>query len=140
MQKLKENNILIYIISASPEFFVKGSAKTVSIPQSQIYGIKVITKKGTLTSTVEQPITYAEGKTAMVKKILSQLKREHKTPHVYAIAAFGNSYKTDGHFLTYIATQKLPAGKPIAVMINGGHYMDECKGLFYCVNQSTTVQ
>ncbi|MCX8124876.1 MAG: hypothetical protein N3F66_12050, partial [Spirochaetes bacterium] len=61
------------------------------------------------------------------------------TDHVYAIAAFGNSYHTDGPFLRYVAMQKLPAGTPIAVMINGGTPPEEYKGLFHCVEQSHVI-
>lgn len=136
MAKLKENNIGIYIISASPQFFVKGAAPSLNLHPDNIHGIQLKTKAGMLTSTVVHPIPYAQGKTAKLKEIISMLKKSNNTPHVYALAAFGNSYHTDGHFLQYVATQTLPAGKPIAVMINGGSPPALYAGLFQCVSQN----
>ena len=139
IEELKKHNIHIFIISASPVFFVKGAAKSLSIPENNIYGITLITKNGMLTNKVIQPVTYAQGKTHTLLSILKLLKEQYATEHVYVIAGFGNSYHTDGHFLHYIATQKLPAGKPIAVMINGGTPLQEYKGIFHCVTQTAVV-
>lgn len=139
LQKLKENNILIYVISASPEFFVKGASATIGIPQSHMYGIEVVTKNGVLTSIVTKPIPYAEGKTHTLKLIIEKLQNKYNTHHVYALAAFGNSYSTDGHFLHYIASQTLPAGKPVSVMINGGHPPIQYANLFTCVHQDAII-
>ncbi|MGB4268303.1 MAG: haloacid dehalogenase-like hydrolase [Spirochaetota bacterium] len=139
MKKLVENNIHIYIISASPDFFVKGAAQSLNVHPNNIHGIKLKTTRGILTNTIMLPVTYAEGKTEKVKEILSTLKKSHSTEHVYALAAFGNSYHTDGPFLRYVATQKFPAGTPVAVMINGGTPPSEYHGIFQCVSYSQII-
>lgn len=57
-----------------------------------------------------------------------------------AVAAFGNSFRTDGEFLRYVVSQPLPGGaKPVAMMINGGAEPERYKGLFRCVEQVRTV-
>ena len=140
IEELKKHNIHIFIISASPIFFVKGAAKSLSIPENNIYGISLLTSNGILTNKVIQPFTYAHGKTNALLSIVKNLKYQYKTQHVYVLAGFGNSYHTDGHFLHYIATQKLPAGNPIAVMINGGTSPQEYKGIFHCVTQTAQRQ
>ncbi len=73
MKELIKNNIGIYIISASPEFFVKGASQSLTIHHDNIYGIELLTKNDILTVTVKKPITYAEGKTAKVQEILTRL-------------------------------------------------------------------
>ncbi len=49
---------------------------------------------------------------------------------MFVIGGFGNSYNTDGPFLAWIASQSLPAGKPVVVMINGGPSPEEYSGTF----------
>ena len=57
-----------------------------------------------------------------------------------AVAGFGNSYSTDGAFLRYIATQRLPGGaRPVSMMINGGAEPARYRGLFRCVAQDEVV-
>ena len=58
-----------------------------------------------------------------------------------AVAAFGNSYLTDGAFLRYVATQPfLPGGaKGTAVMINGGKTVPGLSEHFICVEQQAVV-
>jgi len=140
MNELIKNNIHIYIISASPDFFVKGAAQSLKINPDAIHGIKLKNVNGILTNTIVPPVTYAKGKTMKVLQIMKHLQQKYSTDHVYALAAFGNSYHTDGPFLEYVAKQKLPAGTPVAVMINGGKEPDAYKGLFYCVKQSKIIQ
>ncbi len=78
---------------------------------------------------------YGEGKVENVRSIV--LSR----PNGVAIAAFGNSYSTDGAFLRYISTQpSLPGGaKGTAVMINGGRNVPGYTEHFITVSQSETV-
>lgn len=139
MNQLKAHGIKIYIISASPDYFVKGAAYSLNLSSDTIYGIKVKTNNGIATEQVIPPLTYAEGKTKLLKSIIDRLKKENKTNHVYAIAAFGNSYHTDGNFLYYVATQTLPAGKPVSVMINGGSPPKKYHALFECVIQNDVI-
>ena len=56
--------------------------------------------------------------------------------HAVAVAAFGNSYWTDGPFLRYVVTQPLPGGaKGTAVMVNGSGDDAGYRGFFRCVTQ-----
>lgn len=135
----EQSDFRVYIISASPDFFVKGSSTTVNVPLTQIRGVNLEDNNGILTEKVILPITYAEGKTKTVLKIVDEIKAEGKYKNIFVLAGFGNSYHTDGNFLKYISTQKLVAGKPIAVMINGGQTPAEYEGFFYKVSHSKTL-
>jgi len=135
-----QKDFRVFVISASPDFFVKGAANTIKLPPSQVRGINVEDKDGKLTNRLIFPINYAQGKTESVQKIVNEVLAEGKYKNVFVLAGFGNSYHTDGEFLSYIAKQDLPAGKPIAVMVNGGKSPAEYDGLFYTVSHTMTVQ
>lgn len=115
LQQFKQVGIQSIVISASADFIVKGSQKT--IPVAQIHGIRIKTSKGIIDKKAIEPVTYAEGKRERLQQILDEYGK--KGP-VFILAGLGNSYHTDAKFLQYIAKQKLPAGKPMVVMINGG--------------------
>lgn len=134
-----QSDFRVYIISASPDFFVKGSSTSVKVPFNQIRGINLEDKNDVLTNKVILPMTYAEGKTKTILKVVDEIKAEGKYKNIFVLAGFGNSYHTDGNFLKYISTQKLVTGKPLAVMINGGTTPSEYEGFFYKVSHSKTT-
>ena len=136
---LQHEGILIYVVSASPDFFVKGSAKSLKVQMEHFYGVKTKIIKGKITTDIQEPVTYAEGKTKTVQHIIENIKTMHNTSHVYTIAGFGNSYHTDGEFLKWIASQSLPAGKANTIMINGGDEPAKYRGLFEKVIQDQVV-
>ncbi len=139
MRYLQHEGILVYVVSASPDFFVKGAARSLKVQMEHFYGVKVKTDSGKITREIEQPVTYADGKTKTIQDILSTIKNRHNTQHVYPIAGFGNSYHTDGDFLKWIASRSLPEGKAVTMMINGGDVPSKYKGIFRTVNQSEVV-
>ena len=98
---------------------VHGAAETTGIPPEWLSGITLERDGEFMSKRIAEPLNYADGKTARLQKIVAEVREREKTPHVYVLAAFGNSHHTDSHFLEWVASQKLPAGEPIAVMING---------------------
>ena len=123
-----------YVVSASPEIFVRNTAKSLGVPAWRCRGIRVESAGGRLTTRVVWPIPVGEGKVENVRDMV--LAR----PNGVAVAAFGNSYSTDGAFLRYVATQpSLPGGaKGTAVMINGGKAVPGYTEHFITVDQSET--
>lgn len=138
LDALADKGIETVIISASPDFFVKGAAETLPLPAERIHGITMAVEGGRVTAKPRGVVTYAGGKTMKIHEIVAALVRT--TPHVYVLAGFGNSYHTDGPFLAWIAGQRLPAGTPLAVMINGGDEPQEYRGRFMRVNQETVAK
>jgi phosphoserine phosphatase len=138
IRKLRAEGIGIYVLSASPEFFVDGAAATTGIPEEMIFGIRTAGKDGRVTEKVLEPVTYGAGKTKMLLEILARLRKENPGREVYVLAGFGNSYHTDGEFLKWIARQRLPAARPVAVMINGGKVPARFANTFTTVRQSKT--
>ena len=116
LKALERAGVESYIVSASPEIYVRNAAESLGLPRTRFRGIRVAEKGGRMTAQLVYPIPYAEGKVENVRDMLLAC------PHGIAVAGFGNSYFTDGCFLRYIATQpSLPGGaKGTAVMINGG--------------------
>ena len=123
-----------YVISASPEIFVRNAAKSLGIPTSRCRGIGVATVGGRLTTKIAYPIPNGEGKVDSLREFV--LSR----PNGVAVAAFGNSYSTDGAFLRYVATQpSLPGGaKGTDLMINGGKTVPGYTEHFITADQSET--
>lgn len=126
---LRYAGITPYVISAAPHIFIRSAAESLQISREQIYGIEVAVENGIVTDRVIEPVTYAEGKAARLSMIVRELEKKHGKP-VFVLAAFGNSYHTDADFMAWTISQKLPAGKPEAVMINGGEAPAEFKGKF----------
>lgn len=139
IRSLQREGIGVYILSASPEYFVKGGAATAGVPEGQIFGIRPEVKDGRATGAVLEPVTYGPGKVMMLLEILERLRKENPGREVYVLAGFGNSYHTDGDFLKWIAQQNFPASKPVAVMINGGKAPARYAKLFTAVGQSKTT-
>lgn len=134
IEALKKEKIDIYVLSASADVYVKGSAGQLGIPNYQIRGITMKTRKGKITLNPQEPVTHGAGKTEIIKQITTRLERLTTRP-AFILAGFGNSYGTDGDFLAYIVGQKLPAGKAVSVMINGGPAPEKYQGLFLPVKQ-----
>ncbi|MCR5750723.1 MAG: haloacid dehalogenase-like hydrolase [Kiritimatiellae bacterium] len=132
---LEKAGVENYVVSASPEIFVRSAAKSLGVPQWRIRGIRVVIDGDRITTRVVHPVPYADGKVENVRELV--LAR----PNGVAVAAFGNSYSTDGAFLRHVATQpSLPGGaKGTAVMINGGKTLPGYTEHFITVSQSDTV-
>lgn len=138
--KLRESGIIPYVISAAPHVFVSAAGPTLSIDEQHIFGIEVaVSQEGLLTDQVVQPVPYADGKAKRLAMIVSAEQARSKQP-VFVLAAFGNSYHTDSAFLKWTLAQKFPAGRPTAVMINGGTAPKELAGAFIEVSQKETLK
>ena len=135
LRALEAAGVENYIVSASPELFVRAAAKSLALPRGRFRGIRVELNGDRVTSNVVHPVPYGEGKVENIRSII--LSR----PNGVAVAAFGNSYSTDGAFLRYVATQpSLPGGAAgTAVMINGGKTVKGYTEHFITVSQSETV-
>lgn len=130
LEALNANGIKSYILSASANLFLKGSESTIPIEVENMNGIEVVIKDGIITQEEIEPVTYAEGKTEKLKQIVNNLLQQKKADQVFVLAGFGNNFHTDGPFLQFIAEQRLIAGNPTTVMINGGIAPAKYKDLF----------
>ena len=128
--ELERAGVENYVVSASPEVYVRNAADTLGLPRERIVAIRVEIDGGRMTTRVVHPVPYGPGKVENVRRLV--LAR----PHGVAVAGFGNSYSTDGAFLKYIADQRLSGGaKGVSVMINGGRPKPGYEGCFRLVNQ-----
>ena len=131
MKALEKAGVENYIVSASPEIFVRNAAASLGLTADRMRAIRVEISGGRMTTRVVHPVPYGEGKVENVRDLV--LARGHGV----AVAGFGNSYSTDGAFLKYIATQaSLPGGaKGTSVMINGGKVVAGMTEHFITVDQ-----
>lgn len=138
IRRLQHNGVQTHIVSASPEFFVSGAVDTTGIPAEWITGVDLELDGEFMSERIAPPLNYAAGKTERIQKVLAEIRKQEQTDHVYVLAGFGNSHHTDSHFLAWIAAQKLPAGKPLSVMINGDSVPPDPNFLY--VEQKQTVR
>lgn len=135
LKQLEAAGVENYIVSASPEIYVRNASTSLGLPRSRFTAIRVEIDGGRMTTKLVYPIPYAEGKVENVRRLV--LSRANGI----AVAGFGNSYSTDGAFLRYIATQYLPGGaKGYALMINGGEEKSGFEGIFHLVRQNACVR
>ena len=135
LRALEQAGVENYIVSASPELYVRNADVSLGLPRERFRGIRVEIASGYVTARVIHPLPSGEGKVENVRDLV--LAR----PHGVAVAAFGNSYSTDGAFLRYVATQpSLPGGaKGTAVMINGNKTVPGYTEHFICVEQDAVT-
>ena len=136
---LQGGGVEVHIVSASADLFVKGAADSLGLPEDHIHGIELRVRDGRLTEEIVYPVTWNIGKLEKIRAVVSQMEREAPERKVFILAGFGDSYATDGPFLRFIATQTLPAGKPIAVFYDSKKEPDEYRGLFYQARHSRTI-
>lgn len=140
LEGLEAAGVECHILSASIDLFVDTAAPTLDLPLDRFNGIELQIEKGRVTEQLVYPVTWAEGKTRKLQAIVRRMKKSHPGKQIFVIAAFGNSYGTDGPFMKHVASLKLPAGKPTSVMINGGTPPADYRDLFLEVQQSETVE
>jgi phosphoserine phosphatase len=129
-----------HVISASAECFVRGAAAATGIPAPRMHGIRVFERDGRLTEELLYPVTWAEGKVRRIEAILEELRKPDPNREIFVLGAFGNSYSTDGPFLSWTAKRQLPGGqKPVVLMINGGAAPPRFQGQFREVVQTNLV-
>jgi phosphoserine phosphatase len=140
IRALEQGGVECHVISASADLFVKGAAQSLRLPAEHIHGIEVRARDSRLTEELVYPVTWNVGKREKLRQITAALERESPGRKVFVLAGFGDSYNTDGPFLKYIATQSLPAGKPIAVFYTeGAAPPPEYAGLFYQARHTATI-
>jgi len=111
---LQRENIQVLILTASPRIFVQGAGPLLNIPLADIYGMETVSNNGILTDQMVLPLTTGQGKIEKIKEIVQEKLGRHKK--VYVLAGFGNYNVNDMPFLEWIASQKFPAGKPLAAI------------------------
>jgi len=139
IRALERGGVESHIISASADLFVKGAAQSLGLSAAHMHGIEVRTRNGRLTEELIYPVTWNVGKLERLKQVTAEIEREPGGRRVFVLAGFGDSYNTDGPFLKFIATQTLPAGKPISVFYGEGTAPAEYAGLFYQARHAATV-
>jgi phosphoserine phosphatase len=135
MRTFESRGIESHVLSASAGLFVKGASATLGVPEERIHGIEVRVRDGRLTEELVLPVTWSFGKLDKMREIVAEQERGAGGRSVFVLAGFGDSYRGDGPFLKQIATQELPAGKPLAVFFDSAGEPPEYRGLFYHVSR-----
>lgn len=137
---LQRNGIATCVVSASPTIFVQGAASTTGIEESCFFGVDTQIENGKLSDRITGPVSAGAGKVERIQQVMQRLQTVYGNRPLFVLAGFGNSYRTDGHFLSWIAAQQMPAGKPVAVMINGGSPPPDYANRFTTVGYATLAR
>ncbi|BCU76787.1 HAD family hydrolase [Luteolibacter sp. LG18] len=119
IETLRASGVAVHVVSASPDVFIRGIVAELGLEISCCRGIRTEIHHGYLSDCLDHPVTYGAGKTAAVIEEIERARGANPGKQVFVLAAFGNSYHTDGPFLEHVAALPLPCGRPLAVMING---------------------
>lgn len=139
LEGLAVDGVEQHVLSASAEVFVRGAAASLGLPPERMHGIRVRTEDGRLTRDVLHPVTHAEGKAAKLREVVRAAEAAMPDRPVFVLAAFGNSFDSDGAFMAHVVDRPLPAGRPLAVMINAGFAPGVCSRMFRSVRQTRVV-
>ena len=113
--RLEAAGIHCRVISASADFFIKGAAPILRVPPERLHGLRLATcPDGLLTTQPVEPLTIGLGKAALLHALLAA----EGPGTLYPVAAFGNDFFTDGPMLEAVSCITLPAGSPVAALVN----------------------
>ncbi len=138
IRELKSRGIEPYLVSASPEFFVRSAGLTIDIPAERIRGMSLYVENGYLTDRLRPPLCNGPGKVDVTRTLMEDI-REQEYRQVFILAGFGNSYHSDGPFLKWIAGRQIPGGEAFAYIINGDGTPSPGHGEFIKIDFSKTV-
>jgi phosphoserine phosphatase len=117
-RELEAGGVRCVVISASPDFFVKGAAQALGVTPDRLYGLRSITDAdGILTDRLQEPLSIGGGKATLVRQILAEGQGSGEGTR-FPVAAFGNDFFNDGPMLEAVARTVLPGGQPVAVLVN----------------------
>jgi phosphoserine phosphatase len=90
MNLLRNKGFRVWVVTAGPEWVVKSAAKNLGVDPSLVVGMRTRLAEGKLTSTIDPPPTFKEGKVKAIEKYIG----------VKPVLAVGDSW-TDAEMLEY---------------------------------------
>lgn len=90
MFELRRNGFEVYIVTAGPQWVVAGAARHFAVASEYVIGMRTKIKDGKLTSQIDPPPTFKEGKVQAIQKYIG----------VQPVLALGDSW-TDADMLSY---------------------------------------
>lgn len=114
-RQLEAGGVSCQVISASPDFFIKGAATALGVPEDRLHGLRLgKNADGILLSDTLEPVTIGPGKALLLRELLAS----QGPGAARAVAGFGNDFITDGPMLEAVASSILPLGRPFAALVN----------------------
>jgi len=90
MFELRRNGFEVYIVTAGPQWVVAGAARHFAVASEYVIGMRTKIKDGKLTSEIDPPPTFKEGKVQAIQKYIG----------VQPVLVLGDSW-TDADMLSY---------------------------------------
>jgi len=116
---LESSGVRCWVLSASPDFFVKAAASHLGVPDSRCLGMRPhLRPDGIFDAALDGPIMVGDGKTARLRSLLAELAAAQPEHAFHPVAAFGNDRISDGPMIDAVRLSSLPAGHPVGVLVN----------------------
>jgi phosphoserine phosphatase len=90
MFELRRNGFEVYIVTAGPQWVVAGAARHFAVASEYVIGMRTKIKDGKLTSEIDPPPTFKEGKVQAIQKYIG----------VQPVLVMGDSW-TDAEMMAY---------------------------------------
>lgn len=117
--RLEAAGVQCWVLSASPDFFVKAAACHLGVPDARCLGMRPrLQPDGTIDTSLEGPVMVGEGKTARLRSLITELAAEQPEHSFHPVAAFGNDPISDGPMIDAVRESTLPGGRPVGVLVN----------------------
>jgi HAD superfamily phosphoserine phosphatase-like hydrolase len=116
---LERAGVRCWVLSASPEFFVKAAAAHLGVPEARCTGMRLQREPdGRLRAELAGPPTVGEGKTRRMHQLLAEMAAAEPGRAFLPVAAFGNDVVSDGPMIEAVRRAVLPAGEAVGVYVN----------------------
>lgn len=118
-RQLEAAGVRCWVLSASPDFFVKGAAAALGVPESRCTGMRLHTDEGgILRGDLMGPVMVGQGKTQRLHDLLADMATAEPGRSFFPVAAFGNDPVSDGPMIEAVRQTPLPAGQAHGIYVN----------------------
>ena len=116
---LEGAGVRCWVLSASPEFFVRAAAGVLGVPEVRCTGMRLQRDPdGRLRRELAGPATVGEGKVRRMRELLGEMQAAEPGRAFLPVAAFGNDPQSDGPMIEAVGRGELPAGEAVGVYVN----------------------
>lgn len=116
---LERAGVRCWVLSASPEFFVRAAATHLGVPEERCTGMRLQREPdGRLRGELAGPPTVGDGKVRRMRQLLGEMTDAEPGRAFLPVAAFGNDLVSDGPMIEAVRRADLPAGEAVGVYVN----------------------
>jgi phosphoserine phosphatase len=119
-KRLEGAGVRCWVVSASPDFFVRGAASVLGVPEDRCVGMRLrrAPDDSSLLPELDGPALFGQGKAHCVRRLLDDMAAAQPGRRFLPVAAFGNDPESDGPMLEEVRQRSAPSGASVGALIN----------------------